>query len=62
VRLAAVYRSPREGYAGGAVVYTFRRSDPLPRVFGYNELFHAPTIVALACRYVAVGVFVVAVG
>ena len=48
-------------YTGGAVVYAFRRPDPLPRVFGYHELFHALTIVALACQYVAVGVFVVGV-
>jgi predicted membrane channel-forming protein YqfA (hemolysin III family) len=31
-------------------------------VFGYHELFHALTIVALACQYVAVAFFVVGVG
>jgi hemolysin III len=40
-------------------VYARRRPDPFPRVFGYHELFHALTIVALACQYVAVAVFVV---
>jgi predicted membrane channel-forming protein YqfA (hemolysin III family) len=28
-------------------------------VFGYHELFHALTVAAVACHYVAVGVFVV---
>lgn len=48
-------------YTLGAIVYARRRPDPLPRVFGYHELFHALTIVALACQYVAVAVFVVGV-
>jgi hemolysin III len=46
-------------YTVGALVYALRRPDPLPRVFGYHELFHALTIVALSCQYVAVAVFVV---
>lgn len=48
-------------YTAGAIVYARRRPDPVPRVFGYHELFHALTIVALACQYVAVAVFVVGV-
>ena len=48
-------------YTAGAVVYARRRPDPAPRVFGYHELFHALTIVALACQYVAVAFFVVGV-
>jgi predicted membrane channel-forming protein YqfA (hemolysin III family) len=28
-------------------------------VFGYHELFHALVVAAVACHYVAVGVFVV---
>jgi hemolysin III len=46
-------------YTAGAVVYWRRRPNPLPKVFGYHEVFHALTIVALACQYVAVAVFVV---
>ena len=46
-------------YTAGAVVYAVRRPDPLPRVFGYHELFHALTIVALSCQYVAIAVFIV---
>jgi hemolysin III len=48
-------------YTAGAVVYVLRKPDPLPRVFGYHELFHALTIVALGCQYVAIAVFVVRV-
>lgn len=48
-------------YTVGAVVYALRRPDPLPRVFGYHELFHALTIVALSCQYVAIAVFIVRV-
>ncbi len=49
-------------YTAGALVYALRRPDPFPRVFGYHELFHALTIGALACQYVAVAFFVVRVG
>lgn len=49
-------------YTAGAVVYAFRWPDPFPKVFGYHELFHALTIGALACQYVAVAFFVVRVG
>jgi hemolysin III len=48
-------------YTAGAVVYAFRRPDPFPTVFGYHELFHALTIGALACQYVAVAFFIVRV-
>ncbi len=33
-------------YSLGAVVYALKRPDPLPRVFGYHEVFHALVIVA----------------
>jgi hemolysin III len=46
-------------YTVGALVYAFRRPDPFPAIFGYHEVFHALTIVALACQYVAVAFFVV---
>lgn len=46
-------------YTLGALVYAFRRPDPVPAVFGYHEVFHALTIVALACQYVAVAFCVV---
>jgi hemolysin III len=46
-------------YTAGAVVYARRRPDPVPSVFGYHELFHALTIVAAACQYVAIAFFIV---
>jgi hemolysin III len=48
-------------YTAGAIVYALRRPDPAPRVFGYHELFHALTIVAVACQYVAIAFFVLRV-
>ena len=38
-------------YTLGAVVYALRRPDPLPRVFGYHEVFHALVIVASVCHF-----------
>jgi hemolysin III len=46
-------------YTVGAVVYARRRPDPAPAVFGYHELFHALTIVGVACQYVAIAFFVI---
>jgi hemolysin III len=48
-------------YSMGAVVYALRRPDPVPHVFGYHELFHALTIVAVTCQYVALASFIVGV-
>jgi hemolysin III len=49
-------------YTAGAIVYALQRPDPVPRVFGYHELFHALTLVAVACQYVAIAFYVVKVG
>ena len=46
------------GYTAGALVYAFRRPDPVPMVFGYHELFHAFVIVAVGLQYAAVAFFV----
>jgi hemolysin III len=46
-------------YTAGAIVYARRRPNPLPSTFGYHELFHALTIVAVACQYVALAFFVI---
>jgi hypothetical protein len=32
--------------------------EPLPRVFGYHELFHVLTVAAAACQYGAVSFYV----
>jgi hemolysin III len=49
-------------YTAGAIVYVRRRPDPAPRIFGYHELFHALTILAVACQYVAIAFFVIRAG
>ncbi len=41
-------------YTLGALAYAARRPDPFPAVFGYHEVFHAATIIAACCHYVAV--------
>jgi hemolysin III len=46
-------------YSLGAIVYACRKPDPLPRVFGYHEVFHALTIAAATCQYVAIALFVI---
>ena len=45
-------------YTGGAIIYTRRRPNPLPQVFGYHELFHVLTLAAAACEYVVVAFYV----
>ena len=49
-------------YTAGAIVYALKRPDPVPHIFGYHELFHALTLVAVACQYVAIAFFVLKVG
>lgn len=49
-------------YTIGAIVYVRRRPSLVPHVFGYHELFHALTIVAVACQYTAIAFFVIRVG
>lgn len=49
-------------YTAGAIIYARRRPDPLPAVFGYHELFHALTIVAVACQYIAIAFFIIHAG
>jgi hemolysin III len=45
-------------YTAGALVYAFKRPDPIPHIFGYHELFHALTLGAVACHYAAIAFFV----
>lgn len=49
-------------YTAGAIVYARRRPDPAPTVFGYHELFHVLTLVAVSCQYVAIAFFVIRAG
>ena len=41
-------------YTIGALVYGLRRPDPLPRVFGYHEIFHLLVIVGAVCHFLVV--------
>ncbi|MBK8448359.1 MAG: hemolysin III family protein [Micropruina sp.] len=43
-------------YSAGAVVYALKKPDPSPRYFGYHEIFHACTIVAAICHFVAIAI------
>ena len=45
-------------YTAGAIVYARKRPNPSPATFGYHEVFHALTIVAAACHFVAVALLV----
>ncbi|MGC9974205.1 MAG: hemolysin III family protein [Gaiellaceae bacterium] len=46
-------------YSVGAIVYALKRPDPFPAVFGYHEVFHLLTIVAVALQYGAIAFYVV---
>lgn len=41
-------------YSAGAVVYGLKRPNPSPRWFGFHEIFHACTVVAAICHYIAI--------
>ncbi|WP_112270780.1 PAQR family membrane homeostasis protein TrhA [Lentzea terrae] len=41
-------------YTVGAVFYATRWPNPWPSVFGYHEFFHAATVVAAICHYIAI--------
>jgi hemolysin III len=49
-------------YTAGALVYARRRPNPAPTVFGYHELFHVLTLIAVSCQYVAIAFFVIHAG
>jgi hemolysin III len=41
-------------YTLGALVYATKRPDPWPGTFGFHEVFHACTLLAALCHYVAI--------
>ena len=49
-------------YTVGAVIYALRRPDPLPRIFGYHEIFHLLVIVAAGCHFAAIALALPALG
>ncbi|MGW0044170.1 PAQR family membrane homeostasis protein TrhA [Rhodococcus sp. NPDC003348] len=47
-------------YSVGAILYATRWPDPWPATFGHHEFFHAGTVVAALCHYIAVWLVVYA--
>lgn len=45
-------------YTLGAVAHITKKPDPFPAVFGFHEVFHALTIAAAICHYIAVALIV----
>ncbi|WP_063890804.1 PAQR family membrane homeostasis protein TrhA [Sciscionella sediminilitoris] len=41
-------------YTFGAICYATRWPNPWPRTFGHHEFFHAATVVAAICHYIAI--------
>lgn len=41
-------------YTAGAVCYAIKRPNPWPDTFGFHEFFHAATVLAAVCHYVAI--------
>ena len=46
-------------YTLGAVVYSAKRPDPAPSVFGYHEIFHTLVIIAAALQFAVVALWIV---
>jgi hemolysin III len=44
-------------YTVGAIVYSARRPNPVPGVFGYHEVFHACTVVGATLHFVVINVY-----
>lgn len=40
-------------YTIGAVVYALKRPNPIPKHFGFHEIFHALTVLAFGCHWTA---------
>jgi hemolysin III len=43
-------------YSAGGLVYGLKRPNPLPRWFGFHEVFHSLTVVAFVLHYVGVSI------
>jgi hemolysin III len=41
-------------YTAGAVIYSKKKPNPSPAWFGFHEIFHACTVVAAICHWVAI--------
>jgi hemolysin III len=49
-------------YTLGGLVYALKRPDPLPRWFGFHEIFHVLTVAAFTCQYIAASLVVYRTG
>lgn len=38
-------------YSAGAVIYAFKRPDPVPHVFGFHEIFHIFVMLGSLCHF-----------
>ena len=47
-------------YSLGGSIYGLKRPNPIPRWFGFHEVFHSFTIAAFAVHYVGVSMIVYA--
>jgi hemolysin III len=45
-------------YTFGGIVYGLKRPDPSPQWFGFHEIFHACTVAAFTCQYIAASLVV----
>jgi len=43
-------------YSLGALVYALKRPNPLPRWFGFHEVFHSLTIAAFVTHYIGISI------
>lgn len=41
-------------YSVGAIIYAVKRPNPFPGRFGFHEIFHALTVLAFLCHWVAI--------
>jgi hemolysin III len=46
-------------YTVGAVIYAMRRPDPLPKIFGFHEVFHSFVIAGSAVHFTLIAVYVI---
>jgi hemolysin III len=45
-------------YTAGGLIYALKRPNPSPRWFGFHEIFHACTVAAFTCQYIAASMVV----
>lgn len=41
-------------YSGGSILYATKWPNPWPSTFGHHEFFHAATVIAALCHYIAI--------